>query len=575
MSKKAMDMDCRTIQVGSDMVIDRESNIYGKSLKVEKSVTASRGTFNGDVTVNGSLTVNAPIPQSVVDNVNTLASTTYTYYSVPDMPLELPLIRLTPVDYADGIGSVDGSLPNPRALSNAMCAQTPEEIIPNPKKCTDMFWLTGQIVDHDLDLTPTGSESMNIPVPSGDPFFDPSSTGTVEIVFNRSKTVAGTGVTTPREHFTEITYELDLSSIYGSCLMRYNWLRQFWKGRLKTGPGSTLPVIQPGDMPALCGNAGPTGQNIYMSGDVRANENTGLLSMHNVWVREHNFWADNIYALNKSFSDEKIYQLARLQCISENQSIIYNEFVPLLLGDNALPPYAGYQSGVSTAVSTEFSTAAYRLGHSLLSEVLLRQNNDGTTTEPYGNLQLLDAFFAPDKYCNYGSIGPLLRGMCRQICQKVDSKIVNAVRNFLFGPPGAGGHDLAALNIQRGRDHGISKYNAARVALGMSAKANFNEITSDAAVASALSAAYGGDISRVDMWVGGLAEDKVSGSQVGELFQHILVDQFTRSRDGDPLFYKNNLPASQIEYIDSIRLRDVLERNTCAANLQEYVMKLD
>jgi len=357
--------------------------------------------------------------------------------------------------------------------------------------------------------------------------------------------------------------------------MRYNWLREFWKGRMKTGMGASLPIIQPNDLPSVCGNEGPAGRKSYMAGDVRANENTALLSLHNTHVREHNYWANAIYSLNKSFSDEKIFQLARLQVISQNQSIIYNEFVPLLLGPNALPAYTGYKSGVTPQVSLEFASCAYRLGHSLLSEVLLRQNNDGTTTEPYGNLQLLDAFFAPDKYNNYGDIGPLLRGMCRQICQRVDTKVVNAVRNFLFGPPGAGGHDLAALNIQRGRDHGLSKYNAARVAFGMSAKANFNDITSDTALASALSSAYGGDISKVDMWVGGLAENKVSGSQVGELFQHILVDQFTRSRDGDPLFYKNNLPASQVTYIDSIRLRDVIERNTCAANLQEYVMKLD
>lgn len=570
-------MDCRSVSIGSDMVIDREANMYGKSIVVDGSITGTRATFNGDVTVNGSLNVVPQLPESVVQNIQTLASTTYEYYNVPDMLLDHPLIRLTPVNYADGIGSIDGSLPNPRFISNAVVAQPVDEMIPNPQRATDIFWLFGQVVDHDLDLTPSNpSDPLNIPVPSGDPFFDPSGTGTVVIAFNRSRVRSGTGVTTPREFVTEITYELDLSSVYGSCVPRQNWLRQFWRGLLKVGLGNSLPAIAPGEMAAICGNDGPIGQNVFVAGDARANENTALLSIHNLWVREHNWWAQQIYALNKSFSDEHIYQLARLQCIAENQAIIYNEFVPLLLGPNALPEYTGYKPEVSIAVSIEFATAAFRIGHTFVSEVLLRQNNDGTTAEPYGNLQLLDGFFDPGEYLNNGDLGLLLRGMSRQICQRMDTKIVNAIRNFLFGPPGAGGHDLAALNIQRGRDHGLSKYNAARVALGMSPKATFSDITSDSAIASALSSAYGGDISKVDLWVGGLAEDKVpGGSQCGELFQHILVDQFTRSRDGDRLFYKNRLPTSQIAYVDSIRLRDIIERNTCAKNLQEYVMKLD
>ena len=45
--------------------------------------------------------------------------------------------------------------------------------------------------------------------------------------------------------------------------------------------------------------------------------------------------------------------------------------------------------------------------------------------------------------------------------------IVDDVRDFLFGEPIPGGFDLATLNIQRGRDHGLPGYNAVRVAFGL------------------------------------------------------------------------------------------------------------
>src|SRR5690606_9957399 len=110
-------------------------------------------------------------------------------------------------------------------------------------------------------------------------------TGTVEIPFHRSKIIDGTGVSTPREHFTEITYELDASNIYGSDQYRCAWLRTYTDGLLKTSNENMLPV---GNGVRL-GNAGDPGTNPFIAGDIRANENTVLLSMHTLWMREHNW----------------------------------------------------------------------------------------------------------------------------------------------------------------------------------------------------------------------------------------------------------------------------------------------
>ena len=80
------------------------------------------------------------------------------------------------------------------------------------------------------------------------------------------------------------------------------------------------------------------------------------------------------------------------------------------------------------------------------------------------------------------------------------ARAIEDVRSFLFGPPGAGGFDLAALNIQRGRDMGVASYNNLREAMGLKRAEAFSDITSDADLAARLKALYG-DTDLVDAWV--------------------------------------------------------------------------
>ncbi|EAZ93186.1 peroxidase family protein [Crocosphaera chwakensis] len=137
------------------------------------------------------------------------------------------LIRLSGVAYDDGFaiprGKLNpGVLPSPRAISNAISAQSFS--IPNSSKVTDWVWQWGQFLDHDLDLSPIGSsEPFNIAVPRGDPYFDPVKTGTEEIGLNRSEfNTDSFGV---RQQFNEITAYIDASNIYGSDNNRINVLR--------------------------------------------------------------------------------------------------------------------------------------------------------------------------------------------------------------------------------------------------------------------------------------------------------------------------------------------------------------
>lgn len=479
------------------------------------------------------------------------------------------LLRKAPEAYGDGVSTMAGSgRPSARALSNSLASQN--QIITNASKASDMLWQWGQFLDHDIDLTPTidgqvfPGEVADIPVPAGDPHFDPMNTGAMLIEFTRSIF----GGSSPRQQLNEITSFIDASNVYGSDSLRASTLRlNNGTGKLRTSAGNLLPFNNTG-----LDNAPSASPTFFLGGDVRANEQVGLTAMHTLFVREHNRLCDELAAASPGLSGNDLYEQARERVGALMQVITYNEFLPLLLGPGALSPYAGYNSTVDAGIANEFSTAAYRVGHTMLSSQLLRYSELGTPI-PDGNLALLDAFFNPSRLTQEGGIAPLLRGLASQYCQRIDTLIVDDVRNFLFGPPGSGGLDLASLNIQRGRDHGLSNYNDMRAAYGLSSMGSFSQVTGDTSMQNSLQNMYG-DVNDVDAWVGGLAEDHVSGAMVGELIFTVLKDQFERLRDGDRFWYQLTFSGAELAALESTTLADVIRRNTLIVGISDDVFRV-
>jgi Ca2+-binding RTX toxin-like protein len=476
----------------------------------------------------------------------------------------ITLMRVSGSAYSDGISTPAGaSRISPRAISNIVVAQdTP---ILNSAEASDFIWQWGQLLDHDMDLTPPANpaEPFNIPVPTGDLFFDPTSTGTKIIPLKRSLYDASSN---PREQINILTAFIDASNVYGSDPDRSSELRTFSGGKLKTSKGDFLPFNK-----AQYPNAGNTSPNLFLAGDERANEQFVLTSMHTLFVREHNRLAEEIAVKYPGMSDEKIYQMARKIVGAEMQIITYNEFLPFLLGQNAIPSYQGYDPQTNPGIANEFSSASFRYGHSQLSPNILRIKNSGDTVL----VPLRNAFSNPSLVTIDDGIDSTLRGLAGQKAQEVDNKIVDDVRNFLFGPPGSGGFDLASLNIQRGRDHGLPDYNSVRVAYGLAAVTSFAEISSDPDVQNALSSAYS-NVNDIDLWVGGLAEDHVPGALVGETIRAVLADQFTRLRDGDRFWYQNDpffvYYNDILQELENTKLSDIIRRNTSISNeLQDNV----
>lgn len=479
------------------------------------------------------------------------------------------LARLANPDYADFFKSLAGpTRPSARLVSNDVADQAGMSI-PNTFGTSDFIWQWGQFLDHDIDLTggffdtDPDAALANIAVPTGDPFFDPMSTGTQEIPFSRSRfdPTTGDAVGNPRRQINQITSWIDASNVYGSDVERTTALRVGPDSPFMRTNGDGLLPLNTFGIENDNGPAGAAPETMFAAGDIRVNEQVGLTVMHTLFVREHNRLAALVQANNPDLSGNEVFYLTRKLVAAEMQIITYNEFLPALLGAGALGAFADYNFTINANIANEFSTAAYRFGHSALSPNLARLDASNMSI-PAGPLALRDAFFNASTLLTTGTdIEPILRGLANQPHQAIDEKIIDDVRNFLFGPPGAGGFDLAALNIQRGRDHGLPSYNDLRVAVGLPAAAAFTDVSSDATVQANLATAYA-TVDDIDAWIGGLAEDPDGASQLGELFTRILVLQFTRLRDGDRFWYERDLTAAEMSMVGGTTLARIIRGNT-------------
>ena len=202
-----------------------------------------------------------------------------------------------------------------------------------------------------------------------------------------------------------------------------------------------------------------------------------------------------------SLSNEQKFQIARRVVGAEEQYITYNEFLPAM--GVRLAPYRGYDPHVNASLSTEFATVGYRM-HSMVhgefdidvpagtySRVAahhVRDEGIDVQTAADGTIELTVpltlAFGNPDLLQQIGE-GPLARrsrrasGSTRTTsrsttrCAACSSRSRSREARSRARRPSIDPNcfmdvsDLGAIDVQRGRDHGIPCYNDLRKAYGL------------------------------------------------------------------------------------------------------------
>ncbi|GFR92449.1 chorion peroxidase [Elysia marginata] len=264
-----------------------------------------------------------------------------------------------------------------------------------------------------------------------------------------------------REQGNAVTSFIDASQIYGSTLQQQEPLREFIGGRLR-GEGSDM---LPANSSTTCKSAKLAGKFCFGAGDVRVNEQPMLSALHLIFHRYHNHIADLLSAYNILWDDEKVFQETRKIMGALLQHIVYSEYLPPLLGPVHMGNYGlresifyRYKPDADPRIINSFATAAFRFGHSMVPGHLWFNHKK----EPLESL-----FFSPHKIQEKTNsvLAGLIRGTITSLSQNNDRFFSPAVSHKLFHDTETGRSlDLASLNIQRGRDHGLPSYTAYRKA---------------------------------------------------------------------------------------------------------------
>uniref|UniRef100_A0A3B3ZS71 Uncharacterized protein n=1 Tax=Periophthalmus magnuspinnatus TaxID=409849 RepID=A0A3B3ZS71_9GOBI len=355
------------------------------------------------------------------------------------------LVRLLPARFWDGVYQPiqEPQLPNPRALSRVL-TQGPSGL-PSTRNQTVLSLFFGYHVTFEIfDSRNPGCppEFMNIPVPKGDPIFDPSSTGKVLLPYQRTQYAEETGQSpsNPRIQLNLVSAWIDGSSIYGHSSSWSDSLRSFSGGLLASGSERDMPRLESG-LRFMWSAPNPStrehGTNgLYAGTETMLNTNMFTAAEGIIWFRYHNYVASKLHEEHPEWSDERLFQNARKTVVATFQNIVAYEWLPAYLGDKMLSAYPGYQKFVDPGISPEFQVAAIRFGITMAPPGVYMRNKTCNFREiinsdgrPSPAIRLCNSFWIRQ---TSQDIDELIMGMASQISEKEDNIVVEDLRGSII-----------------------------------------------------------------------------------------------------------------------------------------------
>eukprot|EP00105_Crassostrea_gigas_P046468 XP_019930616.1 PREDICTED: eosinophil peroxidase isoform X2 [Crassostrea gigas] len=494
-----------------------------------------------------------------------------------------PQPRYQPAQYDDGLnsprttGKKGDKLPSTRLISNKLF-RAPGDCTETDHARTLMVMAWGQFIDHDLAFTPVTQDDSSpitcceegaqsrpecfpIPIPSDDPRFTHSC---MELVRSASAPCQAGA----REQTNEITSFIDGGVVYGDSIEKWAELVDAQTGGMLTSEGELLPAG---------GSCKLTNEDDFCqkAGDKRVNVVPSLGVTHLMFVREHNRIVQKLQKVRPDWDPDTLFQETRKIIGALLQQITYGEFLPSILREQDLVKYNlklkrkrfsySYDSSINPATKNVFNAAAFRFGHSQIPPTMAYVLHDFMTR--LRPLPMESTFKDPHMLVTQqGRLVPdLARFIITSNSMKTDSQFEEAVRDHLFEESEGKGLDLGALNVQRGRDHGLPSYNAWRKWCGLPVATSFPDLQDISDNHKKILAELYSDVEDIDVYAGGIAEIPPDGASVGALFSCIIGQQFKDLKDGDRYWYENRgvegFSSAQLQEIRKVKLAKIMCEN--------------
>ncbi len=442
--------------------------------------------------------------------------------------------------------------PNPRTVSRELL--TRDTFIPaTTLNVLAAAWLQFMIRDWFSHGKSPHEDPYEVPLDTGDPWPEHP----MRIMRTRpdpSRSPEDDASGSPPTYANVESHWWDGSQLYGSTAELQARVRTGQDGKLRIGHDGLVPVDprnkdHPADEPGFW---------------------VGLVVLHSLFVQEHNAICDRLKAEYPTWSDEELFDHARLVNTALLAKIHTVEWTTGILGHPALQ--IGMRANWWGILGERINRIVGHIGDGeVLSGIVGSKTNHFDV--PYSLTEEFVAVYRmhplmPDDYAFHSvATGELIE---EREFNRIDGRdaldllqtvsIENLVYSFGIAHPGAvvlhnfprhlqlyeredgQVQDLAAIDILRSRELGVPRYNAFRRMLHMKPAASFQELTSNPQWQEDLRRVYEGDIELVDLMVGVFAEDFPRGFGFSDTAFRIFALMASRRLNSDRFFTTDFTP---------------------------------
>ena len=435
--------------------------------------------------------------------------------------------------------------PSPRTISNELLARS--AFIPaTTLNLTAAAWLQFMVHDWLSHGQNSKEHRWEIPLPARDPWPEHPMT----ILRTRTDPYSpDPDPDQPPTYSNVVTHWWDASQLYGSDLNTQSRVRSGVDGKLTIGRDGLLPIDP---------NSGTDATG------VQGNWWIGLSLLHTLFTLEHNAVCDSLRAHHPRWSDDELFDHARLVIAALLAKIHTVEWTPAILGHPALQiamraNWWGLQGehlsrlvgrltdsevvsgipggktehfGVPYSITEEF-VAVYRMHplipddyafRSLVDNKLLAALTFPEVADRHARETLLKVPMADALY-SFGTMNPgaiTLHNFPRFLRQREE--------------PDGTLIDLAAIDILRIRERGVPRYNAFRELMHRRPVRRFEELTDKPEWAEEIRRVYDNNIDQVDLMVGLFAEPLPKGFGFSDTAFRIFALMASRRLNSDRFF---------------------------------------